>query len=327
MTVRDITTAMLSYLREEQRGIPYGGDSAYVDPIPDVVSSMNAALQKMAVVGPLFAAKQQRSAYFRAPSTLAVTGLSNGAKVATGAFPSWSDGCWVLLPGDDTMNRITAISGTTATLQFPYLGALAAGTATINVDTAELDSDIITVLEPVRLRGSRYRIQAVSNREELASLGGCEDRTRYFIESAISNGAVSLRMMLQGYVSADTIFEFQARTSLGLVTVADVYTALTPSVDPGVMVPVPAQFIDSIFLPLALDIFFSKASVTNYDVSSLHNEDAPALIRAQAAMAMELLEKMRPQGNKPVRMMPGLRSYDTRRGWWGSGWGYDYNRY
>lgn len=326
MTVRDITVSMLSYLRLEQRGIPYGGDSAYVDPIPDVVGAMNSALQKMAVLGPLFAAKQQRSAYFRAPSTLAVSGLSNGTKTATGAFPAWSDGCWVLLPGDGTMNRITAISGTTAMLQFPYLGALANGTAMINVDTAELDGDIITVLEPVRLRGSRYRIQAVSNREELASLGGCEDRTRYFIDSAIAAGEVKLRMMLQGYVSTDTVIEFQARTSLGRITVADVYTVEAPTVDPGTLVPVPAQFIESIFLPLALDEFFASAAITNYDVKSLLNQDAPTLIRAQAIQAMELLKNMRPQGNKPVRMMPGLRTFDTRRGFYGSGYGYDYNR-
>ncbi len=326
MTVRDITTAMLSYLREEQRGIPYGGDTAYVDPIPDAVSSINNAIQKMAVIGPLFAAKQQRSAYFRAPSTLAVSGLANGAKTATGAFPAWSDGCQVLLPGDEEPNRITALSGTTATLQFPYLGALTTGTATINVDTVDLDSDIITVHEPVRLRGGRYRIQAVSNREDLSRLGPAEGIMRYYIESALSDGLVKQRMMLHGYVPADTILEFEARTSLGLVTVADVYNE-TPGEDPGVMVPVPAQFIDSILLPLALDIFFSKASITNYDVSSLRNQDAPKLIAAQAALAMEMLEKMRPQGNKPVRMMPGLRTFDTRRGFYGPAWGWDYNRY
>jgi hypothetical protein len=318
MTAREVTAAMLSYLRPEQRGIPYGGDTSFNDPIPDAVSAMNAALQKMAIVGPLFAAKQQRSAYFRAPFTVAVSGLTAAGMTATGAFPAWSDGCWVLLPGDAAMNRIVSLSGTTATLQFPYLGTSSSGNATVNIDTVELDPDIITVLEPVRYRGSSNRIEAVSSREELAESygnGTGAQRTRYFVESAVSGGAIKLRMMLQGFVATDTIFEFQARTSLGILTVADIYTNANGNPDPGTIIPVPANFIDSIFLPLALDVFFSKATVVNYDIAGLRNQDAPALIREQAKTAMELLESMRPQGNKPVHMLPQLQNRDTRNGW------------
>jgi len=314
MTIRDVAQSMLSYLRAEQRGIPYGGDTAYTDPLPDVVASINSALQRMAVFAPLFATKQQRSAYFRAPSTLAVTGLTRGGMTATGAFPAWSAGCWVQLPGDAAMNRILSITGTTATLQFPHLSDSAAGTATINVDTVELDADVITVLEPVRYRNSRCKVRAAQNREELAQPCG---EARYFIETANSNGGVRHRMMVSGYVSEDTVFEFQARVAARHITLADVYTDTSGYPDPGVPVPVPAQFVESIFLPLAMDDFFATPSVVNYDVAGLRNQDAPKLIREQAQTALAMLEKMRPQGSKPVSLWPAFGGLSRRTShWW-----------
>ncbi len=293
---------MLSYLRVEQRAIPFAGGPDYDDPLPDALAACNAALQQMAALGPLFAAKQQRSAYFRAPTTLAVSGLEHGCMTVTGIFPPWAAGCWVDLPGDPAMNRILSITGSTATLQFPYLANSSSGTATINVDTVELDGDIITVLEPVRFRGSKRMLTAASSREELVQ--GCGGDVRYFIESAISNGAVKLRMMISGYVSTDTVLEFQARTALGELTREDVYNNDAGHTDPGVAVPVPANFVESIFLPLALDAFFAKPTITNYDIASLRNQDAPNLIHQQAQTALVLLERMRPQGRKPTGLWP-----------------------
>ncbi|WP_395746566.1 hypothetical protein [Prosthecobacter sp.] len=306
MTVRETIATMLSYLRVEQRAIPYAGGADYDDPLPDALAACNAALQQMAVLGPLCAAKQQRSAYFRAPSTVAVSGLTRGGKTATGSFPAWAAGCWVDLPGDPAMNRILSISGSTATLQFPHLSDSSSGTATVNVDTAELDADVITVLEPVRFRGSRRRLVAVGSRDELAQ--DCGGEARYFVESAVANGAVKLRLMISGYVSTDTVLEFQARTALGELTRVDVYNDDEDHTDPGVALPVPANFVESIFLPLALDAFFAKPSVTNYDISSLRNQDAPALIKQQAQAALLLLQNMRPQGRKPVGVWPAWSS-------------------
>ena len=312
MTVRDTIATMLSYLRVEQRAIPFAGGPDFDDPLPDALAACNAALQQMAVLGPLFAAKQQRSAYFHAPSTLAISGLTQGGMSATGSFPAWASGCCVQLPGDPAMNRILSLSGTTATLQFPFLAETTSGTATVYADTVELDADIITVLEPVRFRGSPLTLTAVCNREELAEHSHGSDAPRYFVESVLSNGAVRQRLMLSGYVPADTVFEFQARTALGHLTPADVYNNDPTHTDPGTALPVPANFVESIFLPLALDVFFSKPSITNYDIAGLRNQDAPNLIHQQAQLALTLLQNMRPQGNKPVRMKPAWSAGSSR---------------
>ncbi len=322
MTARQAIDAMFRYLRTEQRTIPYNG-TAYDDPMPDALDAMNAALQQMAVFAPLFAVKQQRSAWFRAPSTFAVTDLIQGkrtAKAASDVWPAWAAGCQVRLPGEEAMNRIVAINatvvvdemdvehapGTLATLQFPHLSDTTSGTATLLVDSVELDADVIAVLEPVRVRGSRRTLLPAGGREELAT-GDGED-VRYFVESALTPGAVKLRLMLSGHVGADTVIEFQARTTPAAIKQADIYDEEDtddPPEDPGVTLPILGGFVESIFLPLATDLFFSKPCITNHDVSSLRNEDSTKLVRDQAQRALAMLEQMRPQGKKPARIVPG----------------------
>lgn len=310
MTVREAANAILRYLRKEQRAIPFTESGTYDDPMPDLLDAMNTALQQLSVYLPLFGAKQQRSAYFRAPTVAAVTGLVEGGVTATCAnWPSWAAGCAVMLPGDGNVNRILSITDTVATLQFPHMSDTAAGDATVLCDTVTLADDIIAVLAPVRPRGGRSTMQAANGREDLAVADGCEPR--YFVESAVVNKRVKLRLMLSAAVTAGTVIEFQARTTLGQITASDVYDAAElledgeQASDPGVPLPVPAQFVESLFLPIATDIFFSKPCVTNYDVSSLRNEDAPKLVRQQAATARDMMERMRPQGRKSARLKAG----------------------
>jgi hypothetical protein len=69
-------------------------------------------------------------------------------------------------------------------------------------------------------------------------------------------------------------------------------------------VPVPAGFAESIFVPIALDLWFASPTITNYDIAALRNQDSVRLIREQAAAARLLLENMRPQGKKPLRLQP-----------------------
>ncbi len=307
MNVREAIDAMFRHLRAEQRAIPFVEGGTYDDPMPDALDAMNTALQQLSVYLPLFGAKQQRSAYFHPPTTVAVEGLTEGGMEATctdpAAWPAWTAGCAVRLPGDAHVNRILSIAGDKATLQFPHLSPAVAGNATVLCDTAELPADVITVLGPVRPRGSRHSLPAASGRESLAATrgdGDSGDTARYFVESAVANRQVRLRLMLSAAVTAPTVIEFQARTSLGKITAADVTAP-----DPGVPLPVPADFVESLFLPIATDLFFSKPCVTNYDVSSLRNEDAPKLIRHQAQVARDMMERMRPQGQKSARMRAG----------------------
>jgi hypothetical protein len=61
-------------------------------------------------------------------------------------------------------------------------------------------------------------------------------------------------------------------------------------------IPVPAQFVEAIFLPLALWRFFGS--------SVMRNTDAPRFIEQQAAAAEKLLQSMRPQTDKRALIRP-----------------------
>ncbi len=154
----------------------------------------------------------------------------------------------------------------------------------------------------MRTRGG-CALRAASGRSDLsenAALG-----LSYYIEVTTAPGGIpKLRMMLSGAPASELVVEFQARVSLGSVTTADVYGAGPTYTDPNVVVPVPAGFTESIFLPIALDLFFAAPSITNFDVAALRNQDAVRLIREQAAAARLLLENMKPQGRKPMQLVP-----------------------
>lgn len=301
MTYRQVSDTIRRYLREEQRVTPHA-NADFDDPLPDVIQAMNAALQQISVLGPFEAAKQGRAAYFRAPATVAVSALTRGGTTCTitGA-QSYMAGCQIALPGDAERNRIIKLSGTTATLQFPHLSDSTTGDATIYYDAAELPTDVITVLEPVKKRNGT-QLEAVLSRQKFEDLS---PNLRYYIETTTATpGIPRLRMMLSSAPASEIVIEFQARVALGRVATADIQGAGPGYADPAVDVQVPAGFAESIFLPIALDLFFSAPSIVNYDVSAMKNGDAVKMIREQAAAARVMLESMKPQGKKPMRFRP-----------------------
>lgn len=301
MTYRQASDAIRRYLRTEQRVTPHT-DTAYDDPLPDVIQAMNAALQQISVLGPYEAAKQGRAAYFRAPETLAVSSLTRGGTTCEIAdAESYMAGCEIALPGDAERNRIIKIAGTTATLQFPHISDTTSGDATIYYDCAELPTDVITVHEPVRKRNG-MPLTAVNGRQKLL------ERTpdlRYYIESTTATAGIPrYRMMLSSAPTSELVIELQARCSLGRVTTADIQGSAPGYADPNVEVQVPAGFAETIFLPIALDIFFSMPCIVNYDIAALKNADSVKLIRDQAAAARQMLESMKPQGKKGIKIQP-----------------------
>lgn len=318
MTVRTCYESMLRFLRTEQRTIPHT-DTDFENPIYDGLEAMNATLQHMAVMSPLFAAKQGRSAYFRAPATLTATAMTEGNKVCT--LPTGDDkylGCKIQLPGDTSINRIVARAAAVYTLQFPHLSADTSGSATVSFDAAELDSDIVKLLDPVMPRGGGAPFRPANGRHNLIMPYqiGPDDYGRpllrldtnssnvYFVESYTRSGVVHQRLMLSSAPSADLVVEFNARVSLGSFAATDIYAVLTPDTDPGTSIPVPVQFVESIFKPLAMARFFAMPCIINYDLPGLRNDKSVELIMRQAEQAEEMLANLKPQGRKAMQMYP-----------------------
>ncbi len=293
---------MLRYLRSEQRTIPHT-EADFDDPLPDALVAMNTALQQIFTIAPLFSAKQQRSAYFAAPADFAVSALSNGGTTCTMASAAAAMlGCKIQLPGDENPNRIVKISGTTLKLQFPHLSATTSGTATVSYDAAPLPADVITVHGPVAVRGG----VAIESANGLYDLDGTESgETRYFIESNTTGHLFYNIMRLNAAPTEATVIEFQARTAPHVIVQDDIYTGSGPYTAGTTTLPIPSSFVESIFLPLALSVFFTKPAVVNFDQAGLRNSNALAGVADLAKTALLLLERMRPQGAKNASVRPG----------------------
>lgn len=313
ITVRGAVDHLYRYLRLEYREIAYQ-DVTLENPLNDALHSINAALQQMAVTCPLFSAKRPRSALFRPSATFAVSGLTQYATTCTWdsgtALADYMEGCQITLPGDTQVNRIVSWTSTTITLQFAYMGSSSIGSATVTVDTVNLDSDVIRVLEPVRTSAG-YKLTPANGREELDGLTLTRDDygriavrpsndtpVRYFVESAVLSGGSQpvLRMMLMPGPTEATNVEYQARCSLGHFTSANVYGAGPGYADPATPIPVANEFVESLFLPLAVDRFFA--------MSILRDTPKPSGVEEQASAAIAMLERMRPQGRKAARIVP-----------------------
>lgn len=317
LTVRNVVEQFYRYLRREQRGIPFDGaaEPDLDDPLPEALLAINGALQEMAVLCPVFAARGVRSAFFHAPVEVAVTGLTNGGKTmdAPAAWADWMAGCAVQLPGDEHGNRMLGCDGTQVALQFPHLSSHASGSAKVTADAAALDADVIRVLPVVRSRDG-VPLHAANGRFDLRRDARLErsdfgrwrrgggpggEGMSYYVESLAGPGGAGRRLclMVNPAPEADLVLEFEARTALGWFTAADVYAVGEDAAQPESLIPVPGQFVESIFLPMALWRFLSS--------SVMRNTDIPPYVQDQVKKAAELLGKMRPQAEKNGRFEPG----------------------
>ncbi|TDU62479.1 hypothetical protein EI77_04703 [Prosthecobacter fusiformis] len=305
MNARDVVEHLFRYLRREQRELPMMNPDLD-DPLPEALVAMNATLQSLAVRAPKFAAQRPMGALFHAPLNVAVTGLvREGMEVLCEGWPEWAVGCELMIPGDERPNRLLEIEGTVGRLVFPYLGDAAGGNARLAADCVTLGAEVITVLPPVRLRGGRV-LRPVNGRRGLMA-GGVErgdygrmrrvregpgDEMVYSADSVMSAGAGLPRVQLRlgRAVEAELMVEFDARCSLGWLTADDVYGCAP--------LPVPAEHVESIFLPLVMQRFLSA--------SVMRNAEVPGLVAAQAQEAEVLLRGMRPQAEKMFRFYPGL---------------------
>lgn len=305
MNVRDVVEHLYRYLRKEQRQLPLT-DPDLDDPLPEALAAVNAVLQRLAVRAPKFAVQRPMAALFHGPATVTVSGLvREGRTVSCVAWPAWAAGCQVMLPGDALPNRILEVTGQVATLLYPHLAESTGGQAKVMADGVVLGPEVIAVLPPVRLRGGA-ELRPVNGKRALRAQGGgvvrddfgrlrrgpAEVGGTYHVESVMLPGMSLPRFQLRlgTAVTAETVVEYDARCSLGWVTANHVFNDAP--------VPVPAEHVESLFLPLVLQRFFSA--------SVMRNADVPPLVAVQAQEAELLLEAMRPQTEKTFRLYPGL---------------------
>jgi hypothetical protein len=113
------------------------------------------------------------------------------------------------------------------------------------------------------------------------------------------------------YIQSITAMEFKLTTTPGGAVLditqdsdfmADLYLQSATTTQ----FPIPNEFLETLFLPLAVVKFLSSPAMQNFDVGGTTNAKALELAQAQTEQGFAMLAKMNPQAQKSYRMWPGL---------------------
>jgi hypothetical protein len=119
----------------------------------------------------------------------------------------------------------------------------------------------------------------------------------YYIETKFSGPAVRLASWKVGNTIGG-IVDIQVQGEF----YADLYSAASTTTE----FPIPNEFLETLFLPLATVKFLSSPAMQNFDVGGTTNAKALELAQSQTEQGFAMLAKMNPQAQKSFRMWPGL---------------------
>lgn len=267
MNIPNCAAKLLTCFSPEERSIPdsltYPGRNSAVQ------EAMNSALQDIFGKGKPFLRHDERGAVLFAPETvpIAVTKGSKTATIALANWESWYSGCTCIIAGADADNQIrgftTVASTVTITLKYPYAGETGTHDAVVYHDSIDMDSDIMEVLDPVRLdrhpmilkgklldhdtprRTEDFGFTQRSGRDEFKSIATTLGTPRNYIIESWSGGATEpfkTRMRVFPAPTKTHFVEFKA------MLLPPRIESLTASMT----LPMPFGFIESIFLPIAM---------------------------------------------------------------------------
>ena len=258
--------------------------------IDDVLGVMNAANQIMFRREPNEERGQNLGTVLRGPTTVAFDATNGSTAIANfGAYASWMLGCTVRIGGDDQDNEITSAS----LLARPYIGTTGTQkSATVYNDSVQLDATVGNVLSPVSLP-NQVPMTCCTDRQTFMRMAGyplvCDPNgTAYgypwfwfvrknvsrpiawYLEPAYTAGLNYVPRRIRVAPMPDQTY------SLGYFASANpsrlLLTDLVPSgyltnpstnTDPGTLIPVSDDMIESIYLPICRKILSGKPQFKN----------------------------------------------------------------
>ena len=237
--------------------------------LDDVAGIMTAALQDIFADGPASLSEIADGAILHAPAPL-VLNVSGGSPstVLVSGWQDWMSGCSVAIPGDSFVNEFRNRDGL---LRRAYLGATVAGVvATVYGNTVELAVGTKTVMDPVRATFDGL-LYGCADRGEFDAIGACNHFSTsvrcgraegYFVETLYDDTLPYAPTYLRvapapGYSQP---VNFRAKLLPPTINATDLGDS---TYDPVVTLPVPGQWIESIFIPYCLQRFTGSPSFKN----------------------------------------------------------------
>ncbi len=311
-TVRQAVMDLLRFLDAEQRTLPAA--AAEDDPVPACLSAVHGALSELSTLGPPWQFRARRSAVIHAPVTVTIPSVGQEASSFALSAPTWQDwmlGCSIQI-GNEPWNEITGREGTTVTLLHPVLDGFGANvSARVYGDCVRLPANVMQVMGPVTI-ADHYELRPAHNLSQIhqalydcwrnedygrdATMAAARRRTvdspgprLYWHDMAYdgTSAPASSRLRLGPMPQSRAILHYRARLSSPRFTEDDVYVCADPSTDPGTVIPVREDLIDTVFLPIARQRFTASPL--------FRNDSALGELKRQYEAAHAIARQMQPQ--------------------------------
>jgi hypothetical protein len=234
--------------------------------LPGIAGIINASMQDIFEQGPAALSQVRQGANLFAPANITINVTSGSTTTTPTGFVSWMNGCTVVIQGDAFANEFVDGAGT---LLRPYLGTTATGVpAVVYCDSVQLASNVKNVVEPVNvvdpvIPGPYHRpLQACLSRDEFDNISYRNflwvglpvqvGRPRIFLAESRYNAAVNYLPIFLRIAPAPlygTALTFVAKLLPPTIGISDLGT---DSSDPGTMLPIPGDWVDSILVPYCL---------------------------------------------------------------------------
>lgn len=324
MTLRDTAKALLRFLEKDQRAIPVN-DSDIDDPLPDVLTAINGAIQEMSVLSPTFIYRARRSVTLHAPTSITIPATT--ANEATfdltvgQGWQSWFEGCSFRV-GSGKWNEILHRSGDTVTCLHALEATGSNVEAVVYHDSVTPEDDVLRVLSPVQIadRHVLSPVESLTGLQEWLYRGMVDqdfefhpaatvslERTTterlprvYFVDSHFAEGVTTPsrnRIRLAPMPRETAILDYRARLKPSPFVMSDIYASESPDDDPGTEIPVPSDYVESVFLPICCQRFQASPM--------FRNESVKPEIARQYDTAKTILARLKAQVMSGRRLRPG----------------------
>lgn len=304
MNTRQAATLLFTNFAPEEREIP--DNDLYPGRNASVLAAMNGALQEVFGKTSPHQRSAKRAAMLYAPAqiTVSVTEGSSSATVTAG-WVSWMEGCGLVIDGHDYDNRILKHASGTLTLEAPYAGTTGSVSATAYCDSVSPGEDVMDIHDPLKIDNrlihpKTTRKAGVERAEDYGDsfLGSVDIEprlsastgypTHYHLDNYAdtANKASVIRIRLSQAPKVKSILQYRAKLRPPQIV------RLEDTAD----LPIPHDFIESLFMPIARHHLMSSPF--------FRNTDAADDIAARYQDALNELKAAAPQKNTGMRLKP-----------------------
>lgn len=258
--------------------------------LDDIAGIMTATIQELAAVGPVEARNRDVGAWLNPPAQVTLT-CTEGSATISGltTWATWMLGCTINIVGDGYNNELNSQT----TLSRPFAGGTGATTATVYADCVQLDDTIGMVLPPVMIP-PQWPLISCDTREGFMSVAGYPLVTdsngapygwpgwwftqkaigrpvAWFLDSYYDSTKTYLPRRLRVGPMPNTGMSLAYRVALNPIRIETTDIDGAAHADPGVVIPVPSTWVETIYIPMCrkrvsgLAQFRNAASVAEID--------------------------------------------------------------